>query len=220
MQNYQRELWERIPHIIRSMRQNNKFNNYPYKYYPELIRGSETNDQYKNRVTIPHSNATTEAEYYYFRFYVFADNIRPRQITLEMRYEYHMSGSSLLINLNTTSDDGAFSWFFPWVEMYTRRESIQKILDDFEHFYLEIPLYYNNGTKLVLPPGFKIDQMYHALQNIENYQNRALALAMATHNRLGEHSILHSIANSRDILQIIHDYSNQSILDFKQFLEN
>jgi len=220
MQNYQRELWERIPHIIQSMRQNNKFNNYRYEYYPELIRGSETDTQFKNKVTIPHSNATAEAEYYYFRFYVFADDIQPRQITLEMRYEYRMIGSSLLINLNTASENGAFCFFFPWMEMYLRRESIEKILDDFEHFYLEIPLYYIHGTKLLLPPGFKIDHMYHALQNIENYQNRALAIAMAAHKRLGDDSILGSIANSRDILQTIHEYSNPYNLDFKSYLEN
>ena len=93
-------------------------------------------------------------------------------------------------------------------------------MDDFEHFYLEIPLYYIHGTKLLLPPGFKIDHMYHALQNIENYQNRALAIAMATHKRLGDHSILGSIANSRDILQTIHEYSNPYNLDFKSYLEN
>jgi len=218
MQNFQRELWKRIPTVIESMRQNQKFNNYRYEYYPKLIRGSETQTPYKNVVTIPDS--TAEALKFYFQFYVFADDtsIQPKLVTLEMRYEYHRISSSLLISLNT-GGEGALCWFFPWMKMYHRDQTIDKVLYDFEHNYLEVPLWYIHGKKIVGTPLFKIDPMYHELQNIENYPHRALALAMAAHPRLGEHSILNLIANSRDVLQNIHEYSNQSNLDFENYLE-
>lgn len=220
MQNFKEELWERIPQRIQSMRHNDKFNNYRYQYYPKLIRGSETLNSYKNRVTIPDTNATAEAEYYYFSFYVFADDIdiKPRQVTLEMRYEDDSLAPSLHICLNI-SGNNPFCWFFPFMQMYNHNVPIEKVLYDFENHYLEVPLYYISGKSLARTPGFKIDPMYHGLQNIENYKNRALSLAMATHHRLGDESLLRMIGNSRDILQTIHEYSNPYNLNFESYLE-
>ena len=216
--NFVKELFSRIQSTVETMRRNQKFNGYRFKSYPQLIRGSETDEiPFKNQL-FPITQDTNSEFEYKFTFFVFLQipfetEGNHCEVDLEVRINPDVDFPSLTIGLELRILPSQTEYYpFDWENLFRYGKSIDDILYHFEHSFLEVP-----PIKLSLkrsPPAIAMNCMstiefkdcYTILwgHNIYVHQkdlfDKRLAIAMIPHQNLRP-----------DILSFISKMSEESI---------
>ena len=139
------ELFNRIISTANTMRRRQKFNGYRYKSYPQLIRGSKTDETpFKNQLFPIRQDTNSEFEYK-FTFFLFLQipletEETHCEVDLEVRINPNVDFPSLTIGLEIRISPSQTEYYsFDWEDFFHNGKSIDDILYDFEHSFLEVP---------------------------------------------------------------------------------
>ena len=177
-------LFFEIKKKIYSMIADHKFNLYQLKQYKDLYRGNESGE-YQNveKSSEWGKNSTYEFKYYYF-YQGRATNPAPFEVTLAMRYYSDNDDFKvgLMFQKKTFID-----CLFPHNKLLENGYSIERIIEDFENIFLEIPfceLYLYPTAALKVTEERKIAEYYRwiaheyhtYMTHIIKQKNHALAM--------------------------------------------
>ena len=231
--DFLQSLFDGIQATITRMRFENKFNEYQYKSYPWLLRGSEIEESpYKNQTfpieEVSWDYGSTTSIRYKFSFNVFlrkyVNNIHSNQYKVDLIVDFYQSNK----NKNPDLDIYLFMdytpyYHFDWKLFLFEGKSIRDILQHFEDTFLEIPpieLYKNHGSSIVRMapiPSRNFNILYNKLKQYHlNKPLRQMAIGMMNHKRLAEGSLSRGLPS--DILSLVSDMETWP--DFTQNVEN
>jgi len=227
-------LFEQIGAKIIQMRNEGKFDRYRYEYLPSLIRGTEydPNPHLCNMLYPVIDKPQHQYRYQRFYFSVFwqtpdTREWSPLRLKLEIFLNYG-AFTKLEVGLFFEPDmdtDTEVPWLFHWKKlMNDEGKSVEQILHKFEHVFLEVPpaRFANRlidsvyeSTENMPPPKLyfhsllALDKIYKHIDSDDDRNTdreaRALALAMTSHKRLGEHSLIKLLSQNSDLIQNLHN---------------
>jgi len=191
-------IYNEIQNTIENMIQQHKFNLYQYRISPQFYRGIESGP-YKNLIEPNQWDVLLDAWTYSFKFYTFFEqnqnNPKPKPLHLQIVYDPHLDVLDVTLS---------FSKYFSTFDTHgllIKNYSIDQILHEFEHIFLEVPCYFVTlGSTLFQISQFNFQEIYETIA----IQNRSLALAMFGHKRLASQSLANSIPP--EILPMIQKY--------------
>lgn len=226
-------LFNGIQATIARMRVENKFNQYQYKTYQWLVRGSETEgSRFQNQIfpieEISWDHGSYTSTRYKFSYYIFCnrniEHLDFRHYKIDLVVDFYHANQNGIPDLEVSLN---INWFtnyqFDWKSFVLEGKSILHILQRFEDTFLEIPpieLHKERGSMLIrimtMPPE-KIDVLYNRLKQYhQDKLQRQVAIGMMNHKRLGE--ALRAYNLSSDILSLIS--SMETWPDFTQSVES
>jgi hypothetical protein len=207
------ELFSRIQSTVETLRRNQKFNGYRFKSYPQLIRGSETDEiPFKNQL-FPITQDTNSEFEYKFTFFLFLQTPLETEknhceVDLEVRINPNVDFPSLTIGLELRISPSQTEYYsFDWEDFFHYGKSIDDILYDFEHSFLEVPpiLLSLKGSPPVVAMNCMrkrlFEQCYEILRdhNLDIIEKRLTAAMMFSHYN-----------KSFDLFSVINNMSDDS----------
>lgn len=227
-------LFDGIQATIARMRAENKFNQYQYKTYKWLVRGSETEgSRFQNRVVpieqISWNHGSYTSMRYMFTYYVFCNrHIEQLDYThyqVDLIVHFFHANQNGIPDLQVSLQINWFSHYhFDWKSFVLQGKSIRDILQHFEDTLLEIPPIELHRVRdsmiirIMSMPAEKMDVLYNTLKQYhEDKPLRQVAIGMMNHKRLGQGSLGYGL--SSDVLSLLSSMDN-TWPDFTESVES
>jgi hypothetical protein len=228
-------LFDGIQATIARMRVEDKFNQYRYKTYQWLVRGSETEgSRFQNQIFPIEQISWDQGSYtstrYKFSYYIFCNrNIEYLDYThckIDLVVDFYHANKNGIPDLEVCLNINWYTHYqFDWKSFVFEGKSIRDILQRFEDTLLEIPpieLHRERNSIIIrimpMPPE-KIDVLYNRLKQYhQDKLQRQVAIGMMNHKRLGE--ALRAYDLSSDILSLISRMDISSMETWPDFTES
>lgn len=198
------DLYHAIQNKIENMIQQHKFNLYQYGISPQLYRGIESGP-YENLIEPNKWDVFLDTWTYSFKFYTFFEknqnDPKPQSLYLKIVYDPHFDDLDVTLSFYKYLSSPDSTFIFDIHGLLTKNYSIDQILHEFEHIFLEVPCYFVTlGGTLFQISQCNFQEIYETIA----IQNRNLALAMFGHKRLASQSLANRMPP--EILPMIQKY--------------
>lgn len=228
-------LYQGIQATIARMRAENKFNGYRYNTYPWLVRGSETEPSpYQNFLwnveNVSWDMGSVSSTRYKFTFSVYLlkyMDIKNTKCKLDLIVDFWQSEKEPKLDVFLHIDDlgrhrHTQPYKFDWKSLFDKGFSIDHILEDFQHTFLEIPPIElcRESTGALCISYLDENKFYNLYQILREFHQskplRQLAIGMMNHRRLAQNSSASGL--SSDVLSLVNSMNTWP--DFSEIIEN
>jgi len=214
---FMEKLYFDIRKTIERMREEKKFDSYPYPSFPSMLRGSETNTKYLNSFKTDNYELRGRKHYtYQFFFHVFFVNNYDVEIDGDyvikffLKVQYIPEREELKICIHR---EGSVIGEYDWKSLFDMNWTMEDILQDFEYSFLGVPpieiLRFSFGlhTRSIESDKYKIMYLHlkYFYDGQKKLQENSLALGMFDHRRLADNSIA-KVLSPELVHQIFQEY--------------